>query len=985
MIRPMEPIGRERELAIVDAARAAVEAGSTRFLIVTGEAGIGKTGLVAAATERATAAGWRVLSGACLDIGEGGLPLLPIAEMLRSLAQTTPASELDAFIGRGRAELARISPELEPAPAAGSGSAAGSGDQALQFERVRQLIARLAEAAPTLIVIEDVQWIDRATRDLVTFLGHNLRQERVEIALTCRSDGLPPGHAVLAWLAAVGRGTHADRIDLGRFDRAAVARQLAALAGSPVAADVVDRVWRRSDGNPMFVEELFAGGIEAAGPGGSSGRPASIEPLLLTRVEGVSATTRQVLGALAVAARPIEDELLIDALGLEPREVAVALREGIERGVLAVDLPEGRFRYRHELLREAIEGDVLPGERRRLHAAFATILSATPDEGSVGPAAAAGVLAAHWLAAGRVVEAYRASIAAAAEAEAVHAHADAHRQYRQAFELEAGLPASERPTEAEARDARRRAADAADLAGEFGAAVDLIRGLIDQTDEASDPTAAGLLHSRLGYLLWATGSGDSVGEHRRAAELVPAEPPSTARARVLARLAGALLGAARWQECAEVAAEAVAQAVRVGERTEESLARNILGSVLVARGDADAGIEELRRSRELAADIGDGDTLIIAHHNLALNLLQADRVEDALGEALAGVEAARRVGLERRFGLDLAALLGETLTRLGRWDEALATMRTAFDLDPAGEGTTWLRGVFARLTALRGDPEEAGRLLAGITPADVDTDVAAEVAAIQAEVAILGDRPADAAAAVDAGLARLEGLDDVLWTAPLLALGFRAGADARLSPDGGSPDTRRLAARLAELDQRSFAGSTHAWLRTARAEQARLGGEVDAEVGAWSNALEAWTTADDPYRRAEAAWRWAEAELRRHGVKAEVGPALTSAHATATALGAAPLATAIERLARRARVHLAGAADTPPPEFAPAGPIAGLSSRELEVLELLGAGLSNGEIAERLFISRKTAAVHVTHILDKLGVSNRVEAAMVAERGGRRG
>ncbi len=984
MIGDMEPIGRERELAIVDAVRATVEGGSTRFLVVTGEAGIGKSGLVQAASERATAAGWRVLAGACLDIGDGGLPLLPIAEILRSLAMTTPSSELDGLIGNSRAELARISPELDPDAASTAAAPASAGDQALQFERARQLVARLAGAAPTLFVIEDVQWIDRATRDLVTFLGHNLREERVEILLTCRSDGLPAGHAVLAWLAALGRATRADRIDLGRLDRAAVARQLAALAGSPVPTDVVDRVWRRSDGNPMFVEELFAGGIEAAGPGGGSGRPASIEPLLLARVEGVPATTRQVLGALAVAARPIEDELLIAALGLESRDVAVALRDGIERGVLAVDLPEGRFRFRHELLREAIEGEVLPAERRRLHAAFATILSASPDEESVGPAAAAAVLAAHWLGAGRVVEAYRASIAAAAEAETVHAHADAYRQYRQALDLEAGLPPADRPADDEARSLRRRAADAADLAGEFDAAVELIRGLVSQTDEAVDPTAAGLLHSRLGYLLWATGSGDSLAEHRRAAELVPAKPPSTARARVLARLAGALLGAARWQECAEVAAEAVAQAVAVGEQTEESLARNILGSVLVARGDVDRGIEELRRSRELAATIGDGDTLIIAHHNLALNLLQADRYEEALAEGLAGVEAARRVGLERRFGLDLAALLGETLTRLGRWDEAATTMRTAFELDSAGEGTTWLRGVFARLAALRGDQAEAARLLATITLADLDTDVAAEVAAIQAEVAILGERARDAGAAVEDGLLALEGLDDVIWTAPLLALGFRAAADARWSPDGRPSTTERLAKRLAELDGRSFGGSTHAWLRSAMAERARLGDDTGAEAEAWATALDAWTAAGDPYRRAEAAWRWAEAELRRRGVKAEVGPALTSAHGTATALGAAPLAGAIERLARRARVHLAGAAEPAAVETGASGPMAGLSSRELEVLELLVAGLSNGEIGERLFISRKTAAVHVTHILDKLGVSNRVEAAMVAERQGRR-
>jgi DNA-binding CsgD family transcriptional regulator/tetratricopeptide (TPR) repeat protein len=661
------------------------------------------------------------------------------------------------------------------------------------------------------------------------------------------------------------------------------------------------------------------------------------------------------------------------------RDVAVALREGIERGVLVVDPASGLFRVRHELLREAIEAEVMPAERRQLHERFAAALPSSEAAGADGRAAAAAELAYHWHAAGKSVEAHAAALAAAREAEAVHAHADAYRQYRAAIELEPALPVESRPSPLDARETRRQAAETADLAGEFGEAVALVRALIDAGDTLADPTEMGLLHSRLGYLLWASGAPGSLDAHRQAVALVPGEPPSTARARVLARLAGSLLGAALWAECRDVAAEAIDHAVRVRDQAEESLARNIHGSVLVALGDIDAGIDDLRRSRELAEAAGAGDTLVIAHHNLGLNLLQADRFDEALAEANAGLDAARRMGLERRFGVDLGALVGEVLTRLGRWDEAAEALDAGRSLDPGGAGTTWLNAVAGRLAALRGDLAAAERLFAGVEREGIDADVAAETAAARAEWGIIAERPDEAASAVGDGLAALAGLDDVLWTAPLLALGYRAAADA-----GQADGTAALDGRMTELEGRARVATTAAWLATARAEHARLaGGEAP---GAWAVARDAWAEVPDGYRVAEASLRWAEAELRQRGVGADVGDALEAAHGTAIELGARPLAAAIERLARRARVPLSRGAGTEAERTVePGNPIAGLSSRELEVLGLLVAGLSNGEIGERLFISRKTAAVHVTHILDKLGVSNRVEAAMVAERAGWRG
>ena len=316
-------------------------------------------------------------------------------------------------------------------------------------------------------------------------------------------------------------------------------------------------------------------------------------------------------------------------------------------------------------------------------------------------------------------------------------------------------------------------------------------------------------------------------------------------------------------------------------------------------------------------------------------------------------------------------------------------------LPQRNRGTTYLAAVRARLLAGRGITDEARRRLVAIDATSLEPDMAAFIARVDAEIALAEDRPAHAAEAAESGLDRLEGLDDVLWGAPLVGLSLRALADlaeaARAAQDSGAVKATGdraapIRARLAELTGRASTPSARAWVATAVAEMDRL--DAVPNPAAWSAAATAWDGVPDPAEAAYARYREAEALLRQAGVRADVADTLRAAHDTALRLGAAPLAASIEALARRARVQLQPPAATDssvPPAVArgkwarPASP-AGLSAREIEVLRLVAAGRSNGEIAERLFITRKTAGVHVTHILDKLGVSNRVEAAMAAAR-----
>jgi len=992
-------VGRDVELARIEQGLEVAALGRPVLVLVRGEAGIGKSRLVREAIQRARSGGSAVLHGACLDLGGDGLPYLPFVEALRGLSRETPPERMRELLGPALADIQVLLPELAAlGPAADREPAAESAvDRARLFERFLGFLERLGRETPALAIIEDVQWIDPATRDLVTFLVRNVTTERLVAILTCRTDDLPPGHPVLAWLSEIGRAPGSVRMDLTRLSRIDIFRQLEAIEGGPVRDEVVDSVWHRSEGHPLFAEELLAARDATEG----SHMPSLVDALL-ARVATLDHDTLTIVRTLALAGRPVDERLIGPLVERSDGEVGAALREATTRGVL-IALPDGRHAFRHELLREVVEIELSAGERRELHERMARQLEARPDLADDTPAGATAELARHWAAADRPVEAHRAAITAAAAAEAVHAYADAQRLLERAIGLESVLPAEAVPDTAERIEVRRLAAEAADLTGQFDRGIGLIRDALSLADPVADPALAGILHARLGYLMWARGEGEAaLAEHREAVRLVPAEPPSASRARVLGALGGALMGLGRWAESRSVCEEAIEYAVKAGAVPEESRARNMLGSDLVALGEIDAGLDELRSSHQLAGS-DPTELFVVTGHNLGLNLLAADHLDEALVEVAIARTAARAGGLERRYGMDLAALAGDILIRLGRWDDADRATAEGLALDQRGQGSPYLAAVRSRLLARRGSLAEAQRRLAAVDRRSLDPDTAVFLATVAAEVSLLERRPDAALADVDDALARIEVIGDALWGMPLVGLGLRAVAEmadaARATrDDAGLAEVMARAAvlreRLAALADRASTPSAKAWVATAVAEMSRLDGLTDPEP--WARAVAAWDAVVDPAEGAYARYRDVEMALRRTGIKADVATELESAWRSAVRLGAAPLRAEIEVLARRARIRLdvespgeaegavavAVATPLPPGGVDRVASTRGLSAREIEVLRLVAAGWSNGEIADRLFITRKTAGVHVTHILDKLGVSNRVEAAMAAARMG---
>jgi DNA-binding CsgD family transcriptional regulator/tetratricopeptide (TPR) repeat protein len=998
-------------LEAIRAAAARADRGEPSVVIVSGEVGIGKSQLVAQAMAEAAERGWLTATGGCLELSGRAVPYLPFTEALRMLLASVPHQRLLQIVGPARDELSGLMPELAPerarpvlGPASRPAPRSGPGQEGLLararlFEQLLRMAERIAAERPLALLIEDLQWADSASLDLIAFLVRNVRQARVLLLVTVRTDDLPGRESLQRFLGELERSSRVERIELRRFGREEVVAQLAALQGRPPVPAMVDRLIERSGGNPFFTEELA--GLPAAGAGATGALPAHLRDVLVARMGGLSGAARQVVRIASAAGRTIDDGLLLRLGEMPAREVERGLREAVDGGVL-VAVGEGGdgYAFRHPLLREVVASGLLPSERRRLHAAFAMALA---EAGAAGAAPSAAELAYHWDAAGDLGRALNAAVEAGFDAARVFAFRQAQTYFERALELWGQVPYADDRVPVDRLAVAERAAAMAALLGEYRRAIELTRSSLAAVDEAADPERAGLFHSRLRWYLWESGDLEAALEDALAAiRSAPIEPPPELRANALGHAAGLLLFAGRIDESAEMAQEALEIAQRLGLREEQALALGILGWDLVHRGRVDDGIEHVRRAWRLALEVGSVEGLAIAYDQLAAVLDHAGRVVESLSVAEEGIAVAHRLGMERTFGSLLEANAADALFRLGRWGEADAATARVLDRGAAGRPLVWSLIIRARLDAARGGSGEAMRQLgsvAGTEDEAVMRPYLGWLGVAGAETALWRSDPAGALQIVTDALA-----DDRRPTADaavalLVALGLRAAADvadlapARRDRDAAASAARDPGRRIVAMARRlasagllgppapAAEGSASTGARTAEralidAEASRL--RARPPVQPW---LAAAAAADAEGRRHPAAYaryRAAAVLLNGRGPREAAGVPLREAHAAVRQLGAEPLRIAIEELARRARIPL--------PEVIPArdadAPLFGLTRREREVLALVAEGRSNREVAAALFISPKTASVHVSNILSKLGVDGRGEAAALAHRVG---
>jgi DNA-binding CsgD family transcriptional regulator/tetratricopeptide (TPR) repeat protein len=752
---------------------------------------------------------------------------------------------------------------------------------------------------------------------------------------------------------------------------------LATHTDEPPSPALTEAIMNRSEGNPFFAEELLAAAGEQNGE-----LPRALRDLLLQRVARLDRTTQAVLRLAAAAGRDVGYSLLREAAGLPESDVRDSLRRAVEHGILVADQATSSFRFRHALLADAIYSTLLPGEREELHARLADEL-ARQD-----PPASAAELAPHWAAAGRAREALAASIDAAREAESVFGLAEALAHLERALTLWSEVPDGADRLRFDLAELCAWTASLASQTGWAPRAADLAERAIALVGDR-DALRAGLLHERLGGYLHATGKYDAgLAARERALELVPTEPPSAERARVLAAFGNALMMAWRHDESLAVCEQALAVARSVHADDAEVIALAVLGADLAYLGRGDEGLAQVELALRTAEERG--NTRGVQHAYIVLTdvLTMIGRARDSARLAATALD-----GL-RRYGLDNTMLVNnqiEALVACGEWDEADAVSAAALRATTAS--WAYLRFVHrAEVEIGRGDFDSARVHLDSAPPrfGGVISHGGELYDFLVADLALWERRWMDADDVVREALTRMRGRETALLRVRLYAQGLRAHAElaALARAHKNEDDLRHWFARADELlaDARDAAAEAadvtpyaEAWHAVAEAEHARGRGEARPEQ--WSRAAAVWDELDRPPLAAYCGWRHAEALVAGGATRAEAAVPLQQAHVVATRLGAQPLLRELALLAERARLPLEPPA-TEPDESNPIEEHLGLTRREAEVLALVARGLTNREIAAELVISVKTASVHVSHILRKLDAPNRLEAAAIAHRVG---
>jgi DNA-binding CsgD family transcriptional regulator/tetratricopeptide (TPR) repeat protein len=722
--------------------------------------------------------------------------------------------------------------------------------------------------------------------------------------------------------------------------------------------------------------------------------PSRLRDVLLLRTSSCSATAQVVLRVAAATGRRVDERLLAAVAPLPESELLAGLREAVDHQLLVIRPDEDVYEFRHALLQEAVYGELLPGERGRLHAALASTLTERLDSGELDWSASAAEIALHWYRAHTWPSALEWSARAAAEADQMHAYAEAARHYERALELWDRVPDARVRTGVDRAEVLERAAEAGRMSGDSGHALVLVERALREVDPMVEPVRAGLLHERRGeYLMYARDLNSRFDALREAVRLVPIVPPSRERARVLASFADALAMAGLEEEARAASEEAIEIAHPIGAERELGYALVVLGWSQATRGALEAGIASLREACRLGEKHSDPELARRAYGWLGEELMQSGRLEEAVDVLLSGREVLRRLGVAGyRPDTYLLASAADALLKLGRWDEADRLARQA--LAQAQPDARLPFVVVAMLEVGRGAFEAAEAHLKAIEDGALSgmPEGARMYLSAMAELRIWQGRLDEARAAVSEGLDRVAGTDEAR-SGRLICLGMRAEADraergrAHRDRDAVAEATRAaeaLVSRVATMAPNPLVSvaaavpSTTAVRAQWEGERTRLAGRSDPAH--WQATAEAWLALRRPYPAAYAQWRQAEALLyQREPVSRAVEP-LQAARATALRLGARPLLAEIESLARRGRITL----EVPQveTEVAASSPVdqLGLTDRELEVLRHLAAGRSNREIGEVLFISAKTASVHISNIFRKLDVTSRVQAAAVAHR-----
>ena len=965
-------VGRDEQMAALGAAFESVRQGGPSAVLLGGEAGVGKSRLVGEFGQVAAAAGARVLTGGCLELGTDGLPFAPFTAVLRDLVHELGADAVASMLpGRTTRGLARLLPELgEPDTGGDPGEA-----RARLFEEVLTALEQLARHAPLVLVIEDAQWADRSSRDLLTFLIGNQRSiSGLLIIVTYRSDDLHRTHPLRPLLATLDRIDWVERMELPRLTRHDTGELALRILGRAPAGELADALYHRSEGNPLFAETLLCCDGEL-----SPELPESLRDLLLEAVRRLPEDTQEVLRMTCAGGQTVGHALLAAVTGLDDAALTSALRPAVTANVLRAH-GDG-YSFRHELIREAIHEDLLPGEHGRLHSRFADAIDADPS--LVPPGRAAIEMAHHWHSAHDTVWALIGAWQAAAQAGRAVGPAERLSLLARVLELWDQVPDAADRISADHVLVLEEATSAANEAGEFERGIALATSALKELDPAAEPVRVARLLETRGHFKKHLGRKDYTDDFSAALQTVPAD---AADARISILLSAARCVAHVPSE-SSYAEEALVLARQLGDEAKEADALLTLAMFQAGAGqeggpDSDP-IGLIEQARGMAERAGAYDQVVKAAINESHLLEGAGEHERAVAAARSGLAHQDVRYLARASRSLLTVNQVEPLVALGRWDEALALADAARDFQrtalPLHRAT--LENMKARIALARGQTDVAAEALsvsAGFlrgSPREDQHHLPLGAAQIELQLSTAG-----AAAAVGTAARVIDDyvLDSPRYAWPLLVAAagacLAAARQAAAAQDEHlRDDVAVLADRLRTLAEKLeiFGPAQRAsWLTfvATDAQVASVLGARGAELlAAWDEAATAWAAVSEPYPLAQTLLHAAEAAIGE-GDRDAAADRLRQAATLAGQLAAGPLSEEISILARRARISLGAGGPEGSAGY-------GLTGRELDVLRLVAAGRSNREIAAELFISPKTASVHVSNILGKLGAASRGEAA----------
>lgn len=971
-------IGRDVHLSALRRGIDAAEAGAGQVILVAGEAGIGKSRLVGEAVAYARDRGLRVLTGQCFA-ADRAAPYAPLRDLLRSDVVGQPWAEA-ILVGVG-AELGVLLPEFarpgldEPTGA----MARGESDRRRVALVVRALLEAIAAEFPVLLILEDAHWSDDATLDLLVHLARHVRLERcrITIVVTFRDDEISTDLATA--LAALDRERLAAEARLGHLPRAEVIAMLRVLGrqrgGDLMSASLAETIYRLSEGNPFFVEELLRSAA-AAGGAGTFVLPRSVAEAVRQRVALLSDGARRTLTLAAVSGRRFDFDLL-QALGAGDEVSLIADIKELIAARLIVEESADRFAFRHALVREAIYDGLLVRERRALHRqALDGILQADPT----APETQTADLARHAVGAEAWAEAVEFGHRGGQQALSLYAPGAAIELLGIAIEACAKL--SRPPSARLLRD--RGSAHATH--GDFDIARVDLEAAARQALVEGNPLEESEALLALGNL-WAGRDYEQVGSWiRQALDVAQRSDDRRLPIRLLNRLGNWHANRGETTVALRLHEEALALAEASGDRAGVAEALDLLGITRYLADDYVGAAAEYRRAVPVLREVDDRQTLTTALSMLALTLgsvvygftatgtRNGTSSRDLVEESIA---LARQIGApsDEAFALCSAALvLGESAA-----GEALAYAVRALHLaEEIGhvQWTVYANFALACLYEALLDFERAGDYLADavrITRGIGSSFWLRTVLSAHARIESLGgDLEAAKRAVAEIIVAgETRGRRHPWFAAAEIALA-----------EGNAEEALAIVDRLVE--ESSDPGGALSWMP----ELARVRGEALGALGRFDEALDAFGEArEGATDRGHLPFLWKAclsraALYRRMGQRDEAEADLIAAHEAVTAY-----ADGIGDADLRARFLERAAARMPSPrgvgrgqaEKASAG---GLTAREREVAILIAAGHSNREIGDALFMSVRTAGTHVGNILAKLGLKSRAQvAAWVQEHG----